>query len=259
MGKSKFSLCRVWGKNEAAEFIPWEISKEAADENRAFLDELREILESNLSNPKFNVEALCRQLCMGHSTIYRKLKDIFGVSPCRFIRTCRLYWAAQLLENKLSNVSEVAVKVGFTNFSYFTKCFKKKFRQLPSHYKVSHPGNYFKNSFSHVIDDAFLKEMEKELTENFSDPTFNVKTLSQKLLIGRTTLYMRSLALTGQTPTQLIRSFRLKRAAKLLRTGFCSVTDVAFEVGFTSTSHFTRCFKREYHRLPSTFKTTGKR
>ncbi|MHC4397679.1 MAG: helix-turn-helix domain-containing protein, partial [Planctomycetota bacterium] len=75
----------------------------------------------------------------------------------------------------------------------------------------------------------------------------------KRLYMSRTTVYRKILALSGETPTDFIRSYRLMRAAQLLKTNFGSVTEVAFEVGFSSRTYFTRCFKEKFHQLPSEY------
>jgi AraC-like DNA-binding protein len=77
--------------------------------------------------------------------------------------------------------------------------------------------------------------------------------MCKKLYMSGATLYRKIQALSGETPTEYIRSYRLKQAAQLLKSGFGSVTEVAFEVGFTSRAYFTKCFKERFHQLPSTF------
>jgi AraC-like DNA-binding protein len=74
--------------------------------------------------------------------------------------------------------------------------------------------------------------------------------------MGRTTLYRKILALTGEPPTEFIRSYRLKRGAELLKSGMGSVLEVAFEVGFSSANYFTKCFKKKFHQLPSSFQAS---
>jgi CheY-like chemotaxis protein len=103
------------------------------------------------------------------------------------------------------------------------------------------------------MDQKFLKELQNIIEKNLSDPDFNVEAFSNKLDITRVTLNKKLQALTGQSPTELIRSYRLKRAAQLLKDNFGNITDVAFEVGFSSTAYFTKCFKEKFHRLPSEY------
>ncbi len=103
------------------------------------------------------------------------------------------------------------------------------------------------------IDSQFLADVQRVIEKNLSEPDFNVEDLSRRLDMSRTTVYRKILALCGETPTDYIRSYRLKRAAQLFKTNFGSVTEVAFEVGFTSRAYFTKCFKEKFHRLPSEF------
>ncbi len=103
------------------------------------------------------------------------------------------------------------------------------------------------------LDETFLKEFQAIVEKNLSDPEFNIERLCSELLMGRSTLFDKVQALTGESPKQFIRSYRLGRAAQLLQSGFGNVTEVAFEVGFSSSAYFTKCFKEKFHQLPSTF------
>ena len=103
------------------------------------------------------------------------------------------------------------------------------------------------------MDRTFIKELLDLIEKHFSDPDFNVETLLKKFYMGRTSLYHKIMALTGESPNQFIRSYRLKRAAQLLRDNFGNVTEVAFAVGFSSTAYFTKCFKNKFHQLPKSF------
>ncbi|UCH98483.1 MAG: response regulator [Candidatus Aminicenantes bacterium] len=116
---------------------PDEIAVSSMDQE--FIKELQEIIEKNLSDPQFHVEALCKKLYLNRVTLFRKVKALTGESPTEFIRSYRLKRAAQLLRDNFGNVSEVAVEVGFSNLGYFTRCFKEKFHQLPSTYQASEP------------------------------------------------------------------------------------------------------------------------
>ncbi len=102
------------------------------------------------------------------------------------------------------------------------------------------------------MDETFYKELQNILEKNLTDPEFNVEQLCKKLYMGRTSMYRKILALTGEPPTQFIRSYRLQRAAQLLKAHFGNVTEVAFAVGFSNTAYFTKCFKEKFHQLPST-------
>jgi len=103
------------------------------------------------------------------------------------------------------------------------------------------------------IDREFMKELKKTIEKNLSDMEFGVDELAKSLYMSRTTLNRKVRALTGESTNQFIQSYRLKRAAQLLKANFGNVTEVAFEVGFSSSNYFTRCFKEKFHQLPHSY------
>jgi signal transduction histidine kinase/DNA-binding response OmpR family regulator len=109
------------------------------------------------------------------------------------------------------------------------------------------------------IDREFIKELQDVIEKNLSDPDFNVEQLGKKLYMSRATLYRKIHALTGESPNDFIQTYRLKRGAELLEKNFGTVLEVAFEVGFSSASYFTKCFKKKFNRLPSAFQAAESR
>ena len=106
------------------------------------------------------------------------------------------------------------------------------------------------------MDETFLKELQDTIEKNLSEPEFNVDQLGKKLYMSRASLYRKIQALTGEAPRDFIRSYRLKRGAQLLKANFGNVTEVAFEVGFSSTAYFTKCFKEKFHQLPHAYQVS---
>jgi signal transduction histidine kinase/ligand-binding sensor domain-containing protein/DNA-binding response OmpR family regulator len=92
------------------------------------------IVEENISNADFSVEALSKEIGMSRIHLYRKLNAISGKTPVEFIRSIRMERAARLLEQSQLTISEVAYQVGFNNPKYFTKQFREEFGELPSAY-----------------------------------------------------------------------------------------------------------------------------
>jgi len=105
--------------------------------DKGFLKKLRRAIRKNLEDVDFNVEKLAKELEMDRSTVYRKVLALTGESPTEFIRSCRLRRGAELLKSNFGTVLEVALEVGFSSANYFSKCFKKKFQQLPSEYQAA--------------------------------------------------------------------------------------------------------------------------
>lgn len=99
-----------------------------------FLKKAMAFIENNLLNPEFHNECLEKELGMSHSTLYRKLKALTGLSIHEFIRSIRLKRAAQLLESGSITVSEAAYQTGFSEMKYFRLYFKNQFGCLPSEY-----------------------------------------------------------------------------------------------------------------------------
>lgn len=103
------------------------------------------------------------------------------------------------------------------------------------------------------LDKDFLARLRQIVAAKMSDMDFTITVLGDDLALTRSTLIRKLRALTGETPHQYIKNRRLEKAVELLKAGVGNVTEVAFEVGFASQSHFTQSFKEKYHRLPSTF------
>jgi signal transduction histidine kinase/DNA-binding response OmpR family regulator len=102
-------------------------SKEAA-----FLQELYQIVESNMSNELFNTNYLCQSIAMSRTQLHRKLKALTDQSTASYIRTIRLQRAKHLLEKTDMQIGEIAIQVGYKDFSHFSRSFYKEFDAKPS-------------------------------------------------------------------------------------------------------------------------------
>jgi DNA-binding response OmpR family regulator len=111
---------------------PKEITVTSTDAQ--FVERALSIMETQMANPDFDVEAFSREVAMSRSQLHRKLVALTGQGPGDFIRTIRLKRAAALLQSQAGNVSDVAYRVGFTNLPYFSKAFREYFGQTPSEY-----------------------------------------------------------------------------------------------------------------------------
>ncbi|KEO75464.1 hybrid sensor histidine kinase/response regulator transcription factor [Anditalea andensis] len=97
-----------------------------------FLNQVIDILNLNLNNSQFGVEELSEKVGISRIQLYRKVKSLTNYTPNEFIKTFRLKKAKEMLEEKNFNINEISMEVGFSNPSYFTKCFKKHFGYIPS-------------------------------------------------------------------------------------------------------------------------------
>lgn len=89
------------------------------------------------------------------------------------------------------------------------------------------------------------------ISANISDSDLNVETISAEMNLSRVQLYRKVKAMTGATPVELIRQSRLSRAEELLLEGGRTVSEVAYEVGFSSPSYFIKCYKDHFGHTPN--------
>ena len=103
-------------------------------------------------------------------------------------------------------------------------------------------------------EDAFIQRFRQVVEKHMIDSDLSVEDIGSELGLSRVQLYRKVKALTGLTPVEQLRKARLTRARQLLETTDLSISEVAYQVGFTAPSYFTKCFKEEYDMLPGDVK-----
>lgn len=91
-------------------------------------------IEQNMKNNDFNVNALAQTVGVDSKQLYRKVKQMTGMTPVAFLRQKRMQRAALLLKQNRFTISEVVYQVGYTNASYFTKAFEAEYGVSPKEY-----------------------------------------------------------------------------------------------------------------------------
>lgn len=99
-------------------------------------------------------------------------------------------------------------------------------------------------------DKQFVKQLHDIIQSHLSDADFSVEDMGREIGLSRVQLYRKVKAMTGSSVVDLIRKARLVKARRLLESRSMSVSEVAYEVGFSSPSYFTKCFKDEFDMLP---------
>lgn len=99
-------------------------------------------------------------------------------------------------------------------------------------------------------DKQFLHQLHAIIQKNLSDSEFGVEDVGKEIGLSRVQLYRKVKAMTGSSVVDLLRKARLAKAKRLLESRSMSVSEVAYEVGFSAPSYFTKCFKEEYGMLP---------
>lgn len=96
------------------------------------LDNVMQCIQENLDNETFSIEYLCQSMELSERQLQRKIKAITNKSPNQLIRSVRLHNAKELLLQQTASIADIAFQTGFSNPSYFSKCFKKEFGISPS-------------------------------------------------------------------------------------------------------------------------------
>ena len=100
----------------------------------------------------------------------------------------------------------------------------------------------------------FITRFKEVVEARLADSDVSVEDLAADMNLSRVQLYRKVKAISGSSPVELLRTARLNRAYQLLLTTDKSVSEVAYSVGFTAPSYFTKCFKEEYGMVPGDVK-----
>ena len=103
------------------------------------------------------------------------------------------------------------------------------------------------------LDEKFITKVLGIIEAHMDDENFSIDELSREAGYSNMHFYRKIKALAGQTPSQFLRTIRLKRAAELLSKNSDNVTQIAYSVGFSSLSYFNKCFKEQFGMTPGQF------
>lgn len=103
------------------------------------------------------------------------------------------------------------------------------------------------------IDKTFIEKFRKIVEDNIVETDLNVDELGQRLGLSRVQLYRKIKSLTNYAPNELIRIIRLKAAEQAMLTTEKSISEIAYDTGFSSPSYFTKCFKEYFNESPTEY------
>lgn len=103
------------------------------------------------------------------------------------------------------------------------------------------------------MDDLFLRKFLARIEEIYADSEFNVEKLSDTLGLSRGHLHRKIKDLTGTSPVDFLRNYRLKKAAVLLKQKQYNINEIAYQTGFSSPAYFAKCFKAAYNLTPKEY------
>jgi DNA-binding response OmpR family regulator len=187
-------------------------------------------------------------------TLCKKIKENSRTSHIGII----LLTAKNLMAQKIEGI-----RVGAD--AYLTKPFEvellvasvdhllKRKQELSHYFKtdvLTHPE--FQSSKEN-LDDKFVKKVANIIEANISNPDFNVEILSREIGMSTTHLYRKLKSLTHYSAKDIIKKYRLKKASLLLKNNEGNISEIMYEVGFSSLSYFAKCFKSEFGLSPKDY------
>ncbi len=102
-------------------------------------------------------------------------------------------------------------------------------------------------------DEEFLAKLNEEIENSLLDPEYSIENMASAMSMSRSNLQRKIKGISGMTPNDYLRVFKLKKAAKLIVEGEYRINEICFLVGFNNPSYFSKCFQKQFGKLPSEF------
>lgn len=103
------------------------------------------------------------------------------------------------------------------------------------------------------IDEDFMKQVIGLLEKNIDNPDFDIESFSRNIGVSSSQLYRKIKSITGLSPNEFMRTYRLKKAAHLIKESNYNISEIAYKVGFNDALYFSKCFKKQFGTAPSTY------
>ena len=192
------------------------------------------------------------------------MNGIDGVEVCRILKNnintshipIILLTAKNTDDDKIDGYNEGADD--YITKPFNTQLLKTRIRNLLEQRKILREKSKLPNIEPSIIspttvDESFMVKTMKILDENMSNNLLSIEELAEMLNMSQSQFYRKIKNLTGFSANKFLQVVRLKRAAQLLSTNKYKISEVLYEVGFTSPSYFTKCFKKQFGKSPSEF------
>ncbi|NLU95354.1 two-component regulator propeller domain-containing protein [Chitinophaga sp. Ak27] len=169
-----------------------------------------------------------------------------------------------ILLTALTNEAEQIAGLATGANDYITKPFNSEILHAKIR-NLLHLNDTLKNTYTKQIkllapeiekvsaEEKLMARIASHLEANLTDSQLSVESLSKEVGMSRSSLYNKLLELTGQTPVEYIRSYRLEKAAMLMKRSDLTIAEIAYQVGFSTPNYFAKSFKVKYQMLPSEF------
>jgi len=204
-----------------------------------------DLIVSDVSMPEMNGIDLCRKLKTDKRTVHIPI-----------ILLTALTSEDQQLSGLETGASDYMTKP--FNFEILLSKIRNLLQQQENAKKTFKKQVEFKPSEQEIesVDDKFIRQLALHIEKHLSDASYTVDQLSADMNMSRVGLYKKILPLTGKSPIEYIRFYRLHKSKPILLKSQLTIAEVAYEVGFSNPKHFSKYFKEEFGILPSAFALT---
>jgi DNA-binding response OmpR family regulator/nitrogen-specific signal transduction histidine kinase len=218
---------------------------EAVDGNEGFEEAVRvvpDLIISDVMMPKIDGYELCRKLKTdertSHIPVILLTARAGGESKVEGLETGADDYIikpfdARELQVRVKNLIEQRRKL--------RECFRKEITLQPKAIAIT------------SMDEQFLQKAMAAVEQNLSDAEFSTDEFARQVAMSRSQLHRKLYALTGQSTHEFIRAYRLHRAAQLLQHRAGTVSEICYDVGYNSLSHFAKAFREQFGQSPSEF------
>jgi signal transduction histidine kinase/ligand-binding sensor domain-containing protein/DNA-binding response OmpR family regulator len=193
------------------------------------------------------------------------MENMDGLQFCKKLKTTPeishipviLMTALASMENKISGY-----KTGADD--YITKPFEPQLLKIRVHSMLENLEKARKAFSSDItistkdltiskIDEDFLLEVVDIIEKNIDNVEFDIEYFSKNIGVSTSQLYRKIKGISGLSPNEFIRTYRLKKAARMIRETNLNISEIAYKVGFNDALYFSKCFKKQFGSSPSTF------
>ncbi len=199
-----------------------------------------DLIISDIKMPKSDGFQVCQTLKEDERTSHIPIILLTAHSD-RSIKISGLETGADVYLTKPFDIQELLVRV--KNLIHLRRQLRETFRVG----EVLKPGEIVVTS----LDDQFLRKVKTIVDVHMGDEALSVEVLAGKVGMSRSQMHRKLISLTSLSPGDFIRYMRLHRAMELLKGRAATVSEVAFQVGFSSVTYFTRCFRKQFGFVPS--------
>lgn len=220
-----------------------ETAKDGQDGLSKAISSVPDIIISDVMMPNMDGLAMCQEIKTNEKTSHIPV-ILLTARAGDEVKLKGLKTGADDYITKPFSGSELSARA--SNLVHQRQLLKKKFSTQPP----IAPG--LRQGLS-VMDSQFLEKVNAVIDRNLDNEQFSVEDLAHEVAFSRSQLHRKLKAIVGQSPTEIIRDIRLTKAMSLLQSGDGNVSEIAYKVGYSNLSYFTKSFKEKFGHLPSEY------